>query len=96
MPTGWLSDTDWNDFENPIVGTPIPTFFITYFGKVLPHGHISGDEIMAKLVHLGSGYKLWANIANNAVKKLDENFSVVEEIRSPESIKKYLNSTQDA
>jgi hypothetical protein len=51
---------------------------------------------MAKLVCLGSGYKLWANTANDAVDKLDDILSPMEEIRSPESIKKYLNPTRDA
>ncbi len=55
MPMAWLSKTDWNDFEEPIVGTLIPNFFITYFGQVLPHGNISDDEILAKLVCFGSG-----------------------------------------
>ncbi len=49
MPLGWLSKTDWKDFEDPIVGTLIPKFFITYFGQVLPHGNISDDEITANL-----------------------------------------------
>jgi hypothetical protein len=92
----WLSETDWKDFEDPIIGTLIPNFFITYFGQVLPHGNISDNEIMAKLVFLGSGYKLWANTANYAVEKIDDILSVREEIRSPESIKKYLNLTRDA
>ncbi len=91
MPTDWLSETDWKDFEDPIVGTLIPNFFITYLGQVLPHGNISDNEIMAKFVHLGSGYKL-----KNAVKKLDDILSVMEEIKSPESIKKYLHPTWDA
>jgi hypothetical protein len=96
MPTGWLLETDWKDFADPIMGTLIPNFFITYFGQVLPHGNISDNEIMAKLVCLGSGYKLWVNTANNAVDKLDDILIVMEEIRSPESIKKYLNPTWDA
>ncbi len=79
IPTDWLIKTNWKDFKKPIIGTPIPTFFITYFGKVLPHGNISGNEIKAKLVHLGTGYKLWANTANNAIKKLDNILSVMEE-----------------
>ncbi len=33
---------------------------------------------------------------NNAVNKLDDILSVMEEIRTPASIKKYLNPTQDA
>jgi hypothetical protein len=96
MPTGWLSKNDWKDFEDPIIGTLISNFFITYFGQVLPHGNISDNKIMAKLVHLGSRYELWVNTANNAFKKLDDILSVMEEIRSPESIKKYFDRTQDA
>jgi hypothetical protein len=96
MPADLLSKTDWEDFEEPIIGTLIPNFFITYFGQVLPHGDISDDEIKAKLVCLGNRYKLWANTANDAVKKLDNIPSVMEEIRTPESIKKYLDPTWDA
>jgi hypothetical protein len=96
MPTDWLIKTNWKDFEEPIVGTLIPNFFIAYFGQVLPHGNISDNEIKAKLVRLGTGYKLWANTANDAVEKLDNILSVIEEIRTPESIKKYLDLTWDA
>jgi hypothetical protein len=73
-----------------------PNFFITYFGQDLPHGNISDNEIKAKLVPLGTGYKLWANIANNAIKKLDKILSVMEEIKTPESIKKHFNPNWDA
>jgi hypothetical protein len=45
---------------------------------------------------LGTGYKLWANTTNDAVEKLDNILNVMEEIRTPESIKKYLNLTRDA
>jgi hypothetical protein len=93
MPTVWLSKTDWKDFVNPIIGTLIPNFFITYFGQSLPHGDIGDGEIMDKLVYLGSGYKLWVNTAKDAVDKLDDILSVMEEIKSPESIKKYLDPT---
>ncbi len=96
MPTDWLIKTDWKDFKEPIVGMLIPNFFITYFGQVLPHGNISDNEIKAKQVPLGTGYKLWANTTNNAFEKLDDILSVMEEVRSPESIKKYLDPTWDA
>jgi hypothetical protein len=95
MPADLLSETYWKDFEEPIVSTLIPNFFITYFGQVLPHGDISDNEIKAKLMHLGTRYELWANTANNAVGKLDDILSVMEEIRTPESIKKYFNPTWD-
>jgi hypothetical protein len=96
MPADLLSETNWKDFEEPIIGMLIFNFFITYFGQVLPHGNISDDEIKVKLIHLGTGYELWANTANDAIKKLDNIFSVMEEIRTPESIKKYLDPTRDA
>jgi hypothetical protein len=51
---------------------------------------------MAKLVHLGTGYELWANTANDAIEKLDNILSVMEEIKTPESIKKHLDPNQDA
>ncbi len=91
-----LSKTDWKDFEEPIVGTLIPSFFITYFGQVLPHGDISDDKIKAKLMCLGTGYELWANTASNAVEKLDNIVSVMEEIKTPESIKKHFDPNWDA
>jgi hypothetical protein len=96
LPKQSLSKTDWNDFEEPIVGTLIPNFFITYFGQDLPHGNISDDEIKAKLVHLGTRYELWANTANDAVEKLDDILSVMEEIKTPESIKKHFYPNWDA
>jgi hypothetical protein len=96
LPKGLLSETDWNDFKEPIIGTLIPNFFITYFWQDLLHGNISDNEIKAKLIHLGTGYELWANTANDAVKKLDNILSVMEEIKTPESIKKHFDSNRDA
>ncbi len=45
---------------------------------------------------MGTGYELWANTANDAVKKLDGILSVMEEIKTPESIKKYFDPNWDA
>ncbi len=96
LPKESLSQTNWNDFKEPIVDVLIPNFFIAYFGQDLPHGDISDNKIKAKLVRLGTGYKLWANTANDAVKKLDDILSVMEEIKTPESIKKHFNPNRDA
>ena len=63
IPAEKLINTGWKDFKDPIVGILIPNFFIAYFGQDLPHGDLSDEEIMAKLVCLGSGYDLWANTA---------------------------------
>jgi hypothetical protein len=96
LPKELLSKTNWNDFKEPIVGTLIPNFFITFFGKVLPHEDISDDKIKAELVHLGTGYELWANTANDVVKKLDDILSVMEEIKTLEYIKKHFDPNRDA
>jgi hypothetical protein len=47
-------------------------------------------------MNLGTGYELWANTTNNAIKKLDDILSVMEEIKTPESIKKYFDLNRDA
>jgi hypothetical protein len=61
LPKESLSKTNWNDFKDkePIIGTLIPNFFITYFGQDLPHGDISDNKIKAKLICLGTGYDYW-------------------------------------
>ncbi len=96
LPAELLSETNWKDFKEPIIGTLIPNLFITYFGQVLPHGNISDDKIKAKLMRLGTGYELWANTANNAIKNLDSILSVMEDIKTPESIKKYSDPNRNA
>jgi hypothetical protein len=95
IPAEKLVDTDWKDFEDPIVGTLIPNFFIAYFGQDLPHGDISDEEIMAKLVRLGSGYELWANTVKAAVEYVNDILSVIEEIKAPKLIKRYLDPTKN-
>jgi hypothetical protein len=45
---------------------------------------------------LGTGYELWANTVNNAFKKLDNILSVMEEIKTLESIKKHFDPNWDA
>ena len=88
IPAEKLINTDWKDFEDPIVGTLIPNFFIAYFGQDLPQGDLTDEEIMAKLVRLGSGHELWANTAKAAVEYVDNILTVIEEIKAPELIKR--------
>ncbi len=45
---------------------------------------------------MGTGYELWANTANDAAEKSDDILSVMEEINTPESIKKHFDPNQDA
>jgi hypothetical protein len=95
IPADKLADTDWKDFEDPIVGTLISNFFIAYFGQDQPHRDLTDEEIMAKLVHLGSGYELWANTAKAAVEYVNNILTVIKEIKAPESIKWYLDPTRN-
>jgi hypothetical protein len=95
IPAEKLADTNWKDFKDRIVGTLIPNFFIAYFGQDLPHGDISDEETIAKIVRLGSGYELWANTAKAAVEYVDDILSVIKEIKAPELIKRYLDPTRN-
>jgi hypothetical protein len=95
IPVDKLADTNWKDFEDPIVGTLIPNFFIAYFGQDLPHRDLTDEEIIEKLVRLGSGYELWANTAIAAVEYIDNILTVIDEIKVPESIKRYLDPTRN-
>jgi len=93
IPIEWLAPTDWSAFEDPIVGTLVPNFFIAYFGQDLPYGSIDDDEVLLQLAHMGTGYELWAETAKDAVDKSDDIASILERIddeEHPERIKQYL------
>jgi hypothetical protein len=96
FPKDHLISMDWADFTDPIVGTLVPNFFITYFGQQLANRDLSNDDVMAKLICLGFGYKLWANIPKDAIKKLDDILTIMEDLKTPEKIKKYFDPTWDA
>jgi hypothetical protein len=50
---------------------------------------------MAKLVRLGSVYELWANTAKAAVECVNDILTVIEEIKEPDKIKRYLDPTRN-
>ncbi len=93
FPKDLLTSTDWVDFTDPIVGTLMPNFFSTYFGQQLAYGDLSDDNVMAKLTSLGFGYELWANTAKDEIKKLDDVLTIMEDIKTPEKIKKNFDPT---
>ncbi len=43
-----------------------------------------------KLTCLGSEYKIWANISKNALDKMDDILNIMEDIETPDKIKKYF------
>jgi hypothetical protein len=81
FPEDPLSSTDWVDFTDPIVGTLLSNFFLTYFGQQLAYGDLADDNAKAKLTHLRFGYKLWAKITKDALKKLDVILNIMEDIK---------------
>ncbi len=83
------------DFTDPIVGTLVPNSFIIYFGQQLVFGDLSDNNVMAKLTCLGFGYELWANIAKEALKQLDDTLTIMEKVNTPERIKKYFDPIWD-
>ena len=36
IPTEWLAGTDWQDFEDPIIGTLVPNSSASTLGKIFP------------------------------------------------------------
>jgi hypothetical protein len=90
-----LSSTNWADFTDPILGTIVPNFFLTYFGQQLAYRDLADDNVMAKLTCLGFGYKLWANIAKDALEKLEDILNIVEDVKTIDNIKKYFDPSWD-
>jgi hypothetical protein len=50
--------THLKSFEEPIVATLVPNFFIIYYGQKVPHGNITPDKLKATMIKLGTGYNL--------------------------------------
>jgi hypothetical protein len=66
-----LTNTDWANLLDDIIGTLFPDFFIVYFCQDFPQGGISPDNIKVKFVKLGTGYNLWVSAAADAMDKKD-------------------------
>ncbi len=64
-----LTNTDWANPLDDIIGALIPNFFIVYFGQDFPQGGISSDDIKVKFSKLGAGYNLWVSAAVEAIDK---------------------------
>jgi hypothetical protein len=66
-----LTNTDWANPSDDIIGTLFPNFFIVYFGRDFPQGGISSNNIKVKFVKLGTEYNLWVSAAADAIDKKD-------------------------
>ncbi len=67
-----LTNTDWVNPSDNIIGVLFPNFFIVYFRQDFPQGGTSSDNIKVKLAKLGAGYILWVSAAAEAIDKKDD------------------------
>jgi hypothetical protein len=67
-----LTNTDWANLSDDIIGALFPNFFIIYFGQDFPQGGISSDDIKVKFAKLGTGCDLWVSVAAEAIGKKDD------------------------
>ncbi len=64
-----LTNTDWANPSDDIIGALFPNFFIIYFGQDFPQGCISSNDIKVKFAKLCAGYNLWVSAAAEAIDK---------------------------
>jgi hypothetical protein len=64
-----LTDTDWKNSSDPIIGALFPNFFIVYFGQDFPKGDISFDDIKVNFAKLDAGNSHWITAAAEAMEK---------------------------
>ncbi len=49
-----LTNTEWDNSSDGIIGVLFPNFFIVYFGQNFPKGDISPDDIKVNFAKLGA------------------------------------------
>jgi hypothetical protein len=67
-----LTNTDWANPLDDIMGALFTNFFIVYFGQDFPQGGISSNNIKVKFAKLSKGYNLWVSAAAEAIDKKDD------------------------
>jgi hypothetical protein len=70
--SGLLTNTEWRNSSETIIGVLFPNFLIVYFGQNFPKGDISLDDIKVDYAKLGTGYSLWISAAAEAIKKKED------------------------
>ncbi len=66
-----LTNMDWANLLDNIIGALSLNFFIVYFGQDFPQGANSSNDIKVKFAKLGTGYDLWVSAAAEAIDKKD-------------------------
>ncbi len=64
-----LTNMEWANPSDSIIGVLFPNFFIVYFRQDFPKGDISLDDIKVNFAKLGAGYSLWISAAAEAIER---------------------------
>jgi hypothetical protein len=67
-----LTNTEWKNSSDTIIGVLFQNFFIVYIRQDFPKGDISLDYIKVNFAKLGAGYSLWISAAAEAIKKKED------------------------
>jgi hypothetical protein len=79
---------DLKSFEEPIVATLVPIFFVIYYGQKVLHGNINTDKLTAKMIKLGTGFGLWGRVVDKTLSsnKLDKFLTVADKAKKDPSL----------
>jgi hypothetical protein len=67
-----LTNTEWKNLSDTIIGVLFPNFFIVYFRQDFPKGDIFLNNIKVNFAKLGAGYSLWISAAAEAIEKKED------------------------
>jgi hypothetical protein len=79
---------DLKTFKESVVATLLPNLFVIYYGQKVPHSDITTNKVKAKMMHLGTGYDLWARIVDKTLTtfKLNDFLTVADEAKKDLSL----------
>jgi hypothetical protein len=86
-----LTNTEWKNLSDAIIGVLFPNFFTVYFGQDFPKSDIFSDNIKVNFAKLGAGYSLWISAAAEAIEK-KEDIRVAQWLRTPATPKQTSSS----
>jgi hypothetical protein len=67
-----LTNMEWKNLSDAIIGVLFPNFFIVYFGQDFPKDDISSDDIKVNFAKLVAGYSLLISAAAEAIEKKED------------------------
>jgi hypothetical protein len=74
---------DLKTFQEPVIATLLPNFFVINYRQKVLHCDIATNKVKAKMMHLGTGFDLWARIVDKTLTtdRLDNFLRVADEAK---------------